>query len=88
LTGITFVYMTHDQNEALTMSDRIAVMNDGVIEHLAGRPARGVGLEVPMDQQHGSDPGRETGPDPPRVMRRAAAGWDRSSLIYSCITAG
>jgi spermidine/putrescine transport system ATP-binding protein len=32
--GITFVYVTHDQNEALTMSDRIAVMNDGRIEHL------------------------------------------------------
>ncbi|HEY5352882.1 MAG TPA: ABC transporter ATP-binding protein [Streptosporangiaceae bacterium] len=35
--GITFVYVTHDQNEALTMSDRIAVMNDGVIEQL-GHP--------------------------------------------------
>jgi spermidine/putrescine transport system ATP-binding protein len=34
--GITFVYVTHDQGEALTMSDRIAVMNLGVIEHLAG----------------------------------------------------
>jgi spermidine/putrescine transport system ATP-binding protein len=32
--GITFVYVTHDQNEALTMSDRIAVMNDGSIEQL------------------------------------------------------
>jgi len=32
--GITFVYVTHDQGEALTMSDRIAVMNDGSIEHL------------------------------------------------------
>jgi ABC-type Fe3+/spermidine/putrescine transport system ATPase subunit len=32
--GITFVYVTHDQEEALTMSDRIAVMNDGVIEQL------------------------------------------------------
>ena len=32
--GITFVYVTHDQNEALTMSDRIAVMDDGSIEHL------------------------------------------------------
>jgi spermidine/putrescine transport system ATP-binding protein len=32
--GITFVYVTHDQNEALTMSDRIAVMNDGMIEQL------------------------------------------------------
>ena len=32
--GITFVYVTHDQNEALTMSDRIAVMNDGKVEQL------------------------------------------------------
>lgn len=32
--GITFVYVTHDQEEALTMSDRIAVMNEGVIEQL------------------------------------------------------
>src|ERR671919_923497 len=30
--GITFIYVTHDQEEALTMSDRIAVMSDGVIE--------------------------------------------------------
>src|SRR6185295_16283811 len=29
--GITFVYVTHDQEEALTMSDRIAVMSDGRI---------------------------------------------------------
>ena len=32
--GITFVYVTHDQEEALTMSDRIAVMNGGVIEQM------------------------------------------------------
>ncbi|MQL50736.1 polyamine ABC transporter ATP-binding protein [Desulfofundulus thermobenzoicus] len=32
--GITFVYVTHDQEEALTMSDRIAVMNAGVIEQI------------------------------------------------------
>lgn len=32
--GITFVYVTHDQEEALTMSDRIAVMNEGMIEQL------------------------------------------------------
>ena len=30
-TGITFIFVTHDQEEALTMSDRIAVMNDGCI---------------------------------------------------------
>lgn len=32
--GITFVYVTHDQGEALTMSDRIAVMNAGRVEQL------------------------------------------------------
>lgn len=32
--GITFIYVTHDQEEALTMSDRIAVMNNGIIEQL------------------------------------------------------
>ncbi len=33
--GITFVFVTHDQEEALTMSDRIAVFNDGRIEQVA-----------------------------------------------------
>jgi spermidine/putrescine transport system ATP-binding protein len=32
--GITFVYVTHDQEEALTMSDRIAVMNRGAVEQV------------------------------------------------------
>lgn len=32
--GLTFIFVTHDQEEALTMSDRIAVMNKGVIEQL------------------------------------------------------
>ncbi|WP_328356145.1 ABC transporter ATP-binding protein [Mycobacterium sp. NBC_00419] len=32
--GITFVYVTHDQEEALTMSDRIAVMNQGKVEQI------------------------------------------------------
>jgi putative spermidine/putrescine transport system ATP-binding protein len=36
--GITFVYVTHDQEEALTMSNRIAVFNDGRIEQV-GTPA-------------------------------------------------
>lgn len=34
-TGTTFLYVTHDQEEALTMSDRIAVMRDGRIEQIA-----------------------------------------------------
>ncbi|MEX0283408.1 MAG: ABC transporter ATP-binding protein [Paracoccaceae bacterium] len=33
--GITVVYVTHDQTEAMTMSDRVAVFNDGVIQQLA-----------------------------------------------------
>jgi putative spermidine/putrescine transport system ATP-binding protein len=36
--GITFVYVTHDQEEALTMSDRLAVFNEGKIEQI-GPPA-------------------------------------------------
>lgn len=32
--GITFIYVTHDQEEALTMSDRIAVMNNGNVEQI------------------------------------------------------
>lgn len=33
-TGITFIYVTHDQEEALTMSDRVVVMNHGVIQQV------------------------------------------------------
>lgn len=34
--GVTFVYVTHDQGEALTMSDRVAVFNEGIIQQLDG----------------------------------------------------
>ncbi len=34
-TGITFIYITHDQGEALTMSDRVAVMSAGKIQQVA-----------------------------------------------------
>lgn len=37
--GITFIYVTHDQSEAMSISDRIAVMNKGVIEQ-TGTPAQ------------------------------------------------
>jgi spermidine/putrescine transport system ATP-binding protein len=33
-TGVTFIYITHDQGEALTMSDSVAVMNAGIIEQV------------------------------------------------------
>ena len=32
--GMTFIYVTHDQDEALTMSDRIAIINNGIVEQL------------------------------------------------------
>lgn len=33
-TGVTFLYITHDQGEALTMSDRVAVMRSGIVEQV------------------------------------------------------
>ena len=44
--GITFVYITHDQEEAANMSDRIGIMNQGRIIQL-GRPAE-VDLDIPL----------------------------------------
>jgi putative spermidine/putrescine transport system ATP-binding protein len=43
--GITFIFVTHDQEEALTLSDRIAVFNDGHIEQL-GTPSEIYGSPV------------------------------------------
>ena len=43
--GLTFIYVTHDQEEALTMSDRLAVFNRGKIEQI-GTPGRGVRASV------------------------------------------
>lgn len=37
--GITTVYVTHDQEEALAVSDRIAIMNNGIIQQI-GTPKR------------------------------------------------
>ena len=37
--GVTFVYVTHDQEEALTMSDRLAVMRDGLVEQVGAPEA-------------------------------------------------
>jgi ABC-type Fe3+/spermidine/putrescine transport system ATPase subunit len=69
--GITFVYVTHDQEEALTMSDRIAVMNHGKVEQIGDpeqvyeRPATTfvagfIGVSNLM-------PGLVTGPDEVRL---------------------
>lgn len=34
-TGVTFIYITHDQSEAMAMSDRVAVMSDGTLQQVA-----------------------------------------------------
>ena len=55
--GITFIYVTHDQEEAMTMSDRIAVMNKGRYEQLGDpeslyeRPTHAVRRWLPGRQQ-------------------------------------
>ena len=48
--GITFIYVTHDQGEALSMSDRIAVMREGRVEQV-GTPRElfGVGANATGD---------------------------------------
>ncbi len=46
-TGITFVFVTHDQEEALTMSDRIAVIADGVVQQVGS--ARDI-YEAPLNK--------------------------------------
>ena len=66
--GITFVYVTHDQEEALAMSDRVAVMNDGQIEQLAppqeiyDRPATEFVARV--HRRHELHPGDRTAASP------------------------
>ena len=76
--GITFVYVTHDQEEALTMSDRIAVMNAGHVEQLGH--ARGA---LRAARRRGSSPTSSARPTccarpstptrPRRASRRASA---------------
>ena len=73
--GITFIFVTHDQEEAMTMSDRIAVMNHGHYEQL-GDPA--TLYERPQDPVRGRLPGRQQpAPDDARRqgrrLRRVAA---------------
>ena len=62
--GITFIYVTHDQEEAMTMSDRIAVMNKGRYEQLGDpeslyeRPDDPVRRRLPRRQQPPAGDGR------------------------------
>ena len=79
--GITFVYVTHDQEEALAMSDRIAVMDGGVVvqcgtpEEVYERPGEAVrgGLHRHLEPDGGHRRGRRGAPAPAaRCAGRAA----------------
>ncbi len=92
--GITFIYVTHDQEEALTMSDRIAVMNRGRIEQIDGaeevyeRPATtfvagfiGVSNLMPATV---SAPGRvklDSGPEVPAYTESLRPGQSCAAVV-------
>ncbi len=73
--GITFIHVTHDQEEAMTMADTIAVMNHGMIEQMG---APGELYENPAHHVRGELP-RPVQPDPHRGRRERAATWSRST---------
>jgi spermidine/putrescine transport system ATP-binding protein len=92
--GITFVYVTHDQEEALTMSDRIAVMNRGRVEQVAGpeevyeRPATtfvagfiGVSNLMPATVGGGGEVRLEHGP----TVRTAASAIAPGERCYAVV---
>jgi spermidine/putrescine transport system ATP-binding protein len=87
--GITFVYVTHDQEEALTMSDMIVVMSEGVIQQQGGPEelyehpvnrfvANFIGTSNPI-------PGRIVSVD--AATRRAVIDSDRGLRLFGRVTA-
>ena len=82
--GITFVYVTHDQDEALTMSDRVAVMRGGRVEQ-CGEP-RAL-YEEPDDGVRGQLP-RRLEPDPGARSRGGGAARRASSRCAPTSTGG
>ena len=64
--GITFVHVTHDQEEAMTMADTIAVMNGGRIEQL-GLPGRAVRAAARRRSSRGSSGSRTCSTAPSRA---------------------
>ncbi len=68
--GITFIYVTHDQEEALTMSDRIAVMNEGLVAQVGGPRISTTGR--PAASSRASSASRTS-------CRRSCAAWKTTS---------
>ena len=95
--GITFIYVTHDQEEALTMSDRIAVMNDGLVEQIGDpeqvydRPATtfvagfiGVSNLMPGRVTKGGDAG-EVELDAGVNVQAAVSGFDEGERCHAVV---
>ncbi len=80
--GITFVHVTHDQEEAMTMADTVAVMNAGRVEQLGApagplrEPADHVRRQLPRHlEPHRGRRGRQARTATTSSWRRAAASW-------------
>ena len=76
--GITFVFVTHDQEEALTMSDRVAVMNGGRVEQSGSAAADVRGARDPvrrrLPRRLEPDPRRSRGPGRRDVLAQGRRG--------------
>ncbi len=89
--GITFVYVTHDQEEALAMSDRVAVMNHGVIEQLAApqeiydRPATEFVAQFIGDTNFVDTSGARVAVRPERVRLRAGGDGIHGAVVTRMI---
>ena len=76
--GITFIFVTHDQDEALTMSDRIAVFNNGRIEQIGSaaeiyeQPASAVRRRFRRHEQRDHRRGRQEAARTRRHLQRPA----------------
>jgi ABC-type Fe3+/spermidine/putrescine transport system ATPase subunit len=95
--GLTFVYVTHDQEEALAMSDRVAVMNGGRIEQLGppreiyDRPATAFVADFIGDTNFIERDGRRLAlrPEQVRVRReRVSANGDLRGEIVTTMVIG
>lgn len=82
--GITFIYVTHDQEEALMMSDRIAVMNGGHVEQIEIRPRSMTGYQrvrrLAIGQANCGTAGRR-GVLNPRLRRTRSAGHNAAGCV-------
>ena len=94
--GITFIFVTHDQEEALTMSDRIAVFNKGRIEQVGTpseiyeRPRRrsSRGSSARPTSSTATSPPRSLGrsgtfPVRPEKIRLTSTGADRADEVHA-----